>query len=196
MKKSMRLDLIKLIKADAFVAFDDKVRNIMTRAHELNLDAPYIDVNGVYTSYQCFLNAYRFGEYSAADAIYLCYDTNTCDATDNEHPVDLAAVAYDATVYIDTSKHDKRIKETVDDLASGLKSILFGSGNTLERIETKCDQIRALFESLNRSDVAAKDRAAVIQGITTLIGAVQETAQRAWIAAFDLVAPRLFENYR
>lgn len=197
MKKSIRLDLIKLINADTFVAFDDKVRDMMTRAHESNLFDPYIEVNDEYTTYQCFLNTYRLGDYSAADVICLWYETSCLwhddgVVTGDELPVELAAVEYEApTVLLDSDeriKNVERAKETVDELASCLKAFLFGKCNTLEQIETKCDKLREYWGALNRNDVTAKDKAETIDKIATLLHEIQTAAQRALIAATDWAA--------
>lgn len=197
MKKAIRLDLIKLINADTFVAFDNTVRDMMTRAHENNIDAPYIEVNDTYTTYQCFLNAFRLGKYSAADFIHLCYET-TCLWHDDgvvagdELPVELAAVEYTARVYMSDCdmriKYVEQAKETVDELASCLKSFLFGKAGTLAQIATKCDDLRVYWGALNRDDVTAKDRAETLDKIATLLCAMQGAVNHACIAANDWAA--------
>ena len=194
MKKAIRLDLIRLINADTFVAFDDKVRGIATRARETNEYAPYIEVNGDYSTYQHFLNAYRLGKYSAADVVCLCYNTNCVDngdgwQDDNYIPVELAAVEYEAPVSLeDAVKIKERSKETVDELASCLKSYLFGKDNILEQIETRCHRLRECWGALDRADVTAQDRAATLDKIATLLCGIQMSVQRAYIAATDWAA--------
>ena len=189
MKKTVRLDLIKLINADTFVAFDDKVRGIATRARETNEYAPYIEVNGDYSTYQHFLNAYRLGKYSAADVVCLCYNTNCVDngdgwQDDNYIPVELAAVGYEAPVSLeDAVKIKERSKEAVDELASCLKSYLFGNGNTINLIEKECDRIRGEWGALTRVDVAATDRVETLTKITATLCNMHAALQGAYIAA-------------
>lgn len=76
----------------------------------------------------------------------------------------------------------------VDELASCLRSSLFGKNGTLAQIATKCDDLRVYWGALNRADVTAKDRAETMNKIATLLCAIQGPVNHACLAATDWAA--------